>query len=68
MCVATVAAMCSASFLGGQAAAAAVQTNNMTAKETFTRVNLGTFMGLLREKLRECLLKSRVVRIEGLLP
>ena len=57
--------MCSASFLGGQAAAVAVRTNNMTAKETFTRVNLGTFMGLPWEKLRECLLKSRVVELKA---
>ena len=49
----------------GQAAAAAVRTNNMTAKETFTRINLGTFMGLPREKLHECLLKSRVVKLKA---
>ena len=56
--------MCSASFSGGQAAATAVRPNNMTAKETFTRVNLGTFIGLPREKLRKCLLKSRVVELK----
>ena len=49
--------MSSASFPYGQVAATTVRVNDMTAKETFASVNLGMFMGLLQEKLRECLLK-----------
>lgn len=37
----------------------------MTPKETFTHVNLVAFMGLRREKLRECLLESRVVELKA---
>jgi len=40
----------------------------MTAKETFTRVNLGAFMGLPWENLRVCLLKSRVVELKAYCP
>ena len=52
--------MSSASFPGCQVAAITVRTNDMTAKEVCACVNLGVFMGLPREKLHECLVKSRI--------
>ena len=44
--VATVGAMSSASFPDGQVAATTERTNDMTAKVTFARINLGAFVGL----------------------
>ena len=47
--------MSSARFEDGKVADGTAQTADMTA-----RIDLGTFMGLPREKLRECLVKRRV--------
>ena len=48
--VATVGAMSSASFPDGQVAATTEQENDMTAKVTFARINLGAFVGLPQRK------------------
>ena len=60
--VAIVGVMSSASFQDGQVAAT---TNDMTAKVTFARINLGAFVGLPREKLCECLVKSKVDELKA---
>ena len=56
--------MSSTSFPDGQVAATIVQANDMTTKETFAHINLETFMGLLREKLRECLVKVELTNLK----
>ena len=61
----TVGAASSASFSDGQLAATTVQVNDMATKETFACINLGAFMGLPQEKLRECLVKSRVDELKA---
>ena len=65
-CVAIVGVMSSASFQDGQVAGTTEQANDMTAKVTFACINLGAFVRLPREKLRECLLvKSRVDELKA---
>ena len=63
--VATVSATSSASFPVGQVAKTTVRANDMTAKKTFARINLGAFAGLPWEKLRDCLVKSRVDKLKA---
>ena len=64
-CVAIVGVMSSASFQDGQVAATTEQANDMTAKVTFACINLGAIVGLPREKLCECLVKSRVDKLKA---
>ena len=57
--------MSSASIPDGQVAATTERANDMTAKVTFACINLRAFVGLPREKLRECHVKSRVNELKA---